>query len=77
MTRSEALRQAATYVDSGAFHTELSRRVAMRTESQDPAALPQLHRYLTDEIGPALDRLGARWHVVENPLPGGGPFLVG
>jgi acetylornithine deacetylase/succinyl-diaminopimelate desuccinylase-like protein len=77
VTRSDAIGRAATYVDSGAFQDELGRRVALRTESQDPAALPQLHRYLTDEIGPALDRIGARWHVVENPLPGGGPFLVG
>lgn len=77
MTRSDAIERAVGYVDSGAFHAELSRRVALRTESQDPAALPQLHRYLTEEIGPALDRIGARWHVVENPVPGGGPFLVG
>jgi len=77
MTRSDAIERAAGYVDSGAFHAELSRRVALRTESQDPAALPQLHRYLTEEIGPALERIGARWHIVENPIPGGGPFLVG
>ena len=77
MTRSDAIERAAGYVDSGAFHAELSRRVALRTESQDPAALPQLHRYLTDEIGPALDRIGARWRVVENPHPGRGPFLIG
>jgi acetylornithine deacetylase/succinyl-diaminopimelate desuccinylase-like protein len=77
MTRSDAIERATAYVDSGAFHGELSRRVALRTESQDPAALPQLRRYLTDEIGPALDRIGARWHVVENPVPGGGPFLIG
>jgi acetylornithine deacetylase/succinyl-diaminopimelate desuccinylase-like protein len=77
MTRSDALERAAGYVDSGAFHTELSRRVALRTESQDPAALPHLRGYLTDEIGPALERIGARWHVVDNTVPGGGPFLVG
>ena len=77
MTRTGAIERARSYVDSGEFRADLSRRVAFRTESQDPASLPELHRYLTEEIAPALDRLGARWHVVENPIDGGGPFLIG
>jgi acetylornithine deacetylase/succinyl-diaminopimelate desuccinylase-like protein len=77
MTRGTAVEQAGAYVESGAFRADLARRVAFRTESQDPSSLPVLHRYLADEIAPAMDRLGGRSAIVQNPVPGAGPFLIG
>ena len=50
-SRAGAIARARAYVESGAFETELARRVAFRTESQKlPASLPELRRYL-DEGG--------------------------
>ena len=40
--RDEALALAAQHFDSGAFVRDLARRVAIRTESQDPASGPAL-----------------------------------
>ena len=37
---------------------------------------PVLRAYLIDEITPALTELGFVCRVVENAVPGAGPFLV-
>jgi acetylornithine deacetylase/succinyl-diaminopimelate desuccinylase-like protein len=50
--------------------------VAHRTESQRDGALPDLRRYLTDEIGPSLAALGFAVRIVDNPVAGAGPFLL-
>ena len=63
--------------DSGAFLEELTRRVAFRTESQDPGSLPMLRSYLTEEISPALQRLGISCTIMNNPVSSAGPFLIG
>ena len=75
-TREQVLAQAARHFDSGDFVRDLARRVAMRTESQDPAAAPVLRAYLADEIGPALAALGFGFELHANPVPGHGPLLV-
>ena len=76
MTRDIAIQAAADLYDSGTFLDDLRRRVAFRTESQEPESAPLLRTYLTDEIAPALAELGFGCRVVENPVPGAGPFLV-
>ncbi len=75
-SREAALASAAEHFDSGAFMEDLRRRVAIRTESQDPKQLSELYRYLTVEIGPSLESQGYRSRVFDNPDPRGGPFLV-
>jgi acetylornithine deacetylase/succinyl-diaminopimelate desuccinylase-like protein len=77
MSRRALLDRSASYVDSGAFLGDLTRRVAFRTESQDSGSLPELHRYLSEEMASALDRLGVTSRIVDNPVPGRGPFLIG
>ncbi len=76
MSREQALAGARAHFDSGAFARDLARRVALRTESQDRAAGPQLQAYLSDEIGPTLAALGFDWQVHPNPEPGCGPLLL-
>jgi acetylornithine deacetylase/succinyl-diaminopimelate desuccinylase-like protein len=76
MTRAAALLAAQQHMDSGAFAHDLARRVAVRTESQDPASGPALRAYLSDEIGPALARLGFEHQVHDNPQSAFGPLLV-
>ena len=76
MTRSAALEAAHAHFDSGAFLHDLARRVAIRTESQDPASGPALHAYLADEMSPTLDALGFTCQIHPNPEPAYGPLLI-
>ena len=62
-------------VDAAALRTALARRVAFRTESQNPERAAELRAYLTDEIGPSLAGLGFTWRLWDNPVAGGPPFL--
>ncbi len=54
MSRQDAIARAAAYFDSGAFRTDLARRVAMPTESQGGARRDVLRAYLDRR-----DRAGA------------------
>jgi acetylornithine deacetylase/succinyl-diaminopimelate desuccinylase-like protein len=58
MSRAAAISRAEAYFDSGAFKADLSRRVAIPTESQNPERGAELARYLDSEIRPALEKLG-------------------
>lgn len=75
-TRDGAVARAVETLDSGAFLNTLQRRVAIPTESQEPERLPDLHRYLAEEIAPSLAPSGYDTVILNNPVPGGGPFLV-
>lgn len=76
-TRQGALARSEQYFDDGRFVADLTRRVAIRTASQEPDARPAMVGYLTDELGPLLGRMGYEWQMLDNPVPAGGPFLVG
>ena len=75
-TRQDAIAAAHRWFDDGHLLAELRRRVAHRTESQRENSLPELRRYLTDEIGPSLAAQGFRFRVVDNSIAGAGPFLL-
>ncbi|MDR6391031.1 M20 family metallopeptidase [Paraburkholderia phenoliruptrix] len=77
MSRQSALALARSHFDSGDFLSTLSRRVAIATESQRADAAPLLRRYLSDEIAGALAALGFTCEIMENPVPGMPPFLIG
>ncbi len=77
VSRDAALAAAREHFDSGAFVRDLARRVAIRTESQDPACGPELQRYLADEIAPSLASLGFTSTVHANPVQPYGPLLIG
>jgi acetylornithine deacetylase/succinyl-diaminopimelate desuccinylase-like protein len=74
--RAAAVAAAGQHFDSGAFVADLARRVAIRTESQDPASGPALQAYLRDEIAPSLAALGFTSQLHPNPEPPYGPLLV-
>ena len=67
MTRDAAITRAHAFFDSGAFRDELARRVAIPTESQNPARAGELVRYLTQEMQPAFERLGFACRLLEEP----------
>ena len=77
MTRQALLDSLSEDFDSGRFFEVLARRIAFRTESQVQESFPHLRAYLVDEIGPELDSMGYEQHLIDNPVPGGGPFLIG
>ncbi|MEO7850648.1 MAG: M20 family metallopeptidase [Rubrivivax sp.] len=76
--RDGALAAARAHFDSGGFVRDLARRVAIRSESQDPAQAASLHAYLADEMQPSLAALGFDVTLHANPLAGTGcgPFLI-
>jgi acetylornithine deacetylase/succinyl-diaminopimelate desuccinylase-like protein len=75
MSRAAAIQQAERYFDEGGFFTDLARRVAIKTESQNPARGAELSAYLEAEMRPWLERLGFQCSVLANPAVKGGPFL--
>ncbi|MEO1689759.1 MAG: M20 peptidase family dipeptidase, partial [Pseudomonadota bacterium] len=73
MSREAAVAAARGAVPSGAYEAALAALVARLTDGRDPDAL---RAYLTEEIAPRVEALGAAWEVLENPEPGGPPFLA-
>ncbi len=73
MTRDSAVARAVEHFDSGAFRSDLARRVAIPTESQNPDRKGELAHYLESEMRPALADLGFTSQVVEER---GWPFLL-
>ncbi|WP_144113270.1 M20 family metallopeptidase [Paraburkholderia sp. BCC1886] len=76
MTRDTAIQLAEQHYDSGAFLEDLRRRVALRTESQEPGSHAQLRAYLDEELAPLLEAWGFACRIVDNPHAGAGPFLI-
>ncbi len=76
MSRAEAILESERYFDEGGFFADLARRVAIKTESQNPARSAELAAYLEAEMRPYLERLGFRCSVHANPADRGGPFLI-
>ena len=75
MTRAAAIQAAENYFDRRQFHTDLARRVAIPTESQNADRAAQLHGYLGDELTTSLHALGFECHVYHSPV-GKTPFLI-
>lgn len=75
-SRSGAIARALTYFDSGGFEEDVARRVAIRSESQRPEGLPELRRYIEEEMRPAFEDMGFACRVYENPYEECGPFLL-
>ena len=57
MTRSDAITHAQQTLRSGEFLSELDRRVAYQTESQNPGRSDVLRAYLEQELKPSLAEL--------------------
>ena len=75
-TRDGAIARIEAEYDSGNFIEVLAERVAIQTESQELCQLPELYRYLNDNISPYLAPLGYNCEIFDNLVEGGGPFLV-
>ena len=76
MSKVAALQNAAGFFDSGEFERDLARRVAIPTESQNPARGDAMREYVDGEMRSSFERLGFTCTVFPNPKEGGGPFLL-
>ena len=76
MSRHVAIQHIDTYFSSGAFLTDLRRRVAMPTESQATKHRGDLVSYLENEMSDVLASMGFTSEILENPVPGMPPFLI-
>ncbi|MFT6581187.1 MAG: M20 family metallopeptidase [Alphaproteobacteria bacterium] len=76
MSRAQAVERIEAYFDEGGFVEDLTRRVAIKTESQNPERHAVLHDYLNEEMGPLLDGMGYECQILDNPVAGRGPFLL-
>ena len=74
-TRADAIARAREHLHSGAFLVDLDRRVAYRTESQNPGSGDALRGYLQDELEPAFSQLDFSTRLIESPT-GKGPYLL-
>lgn len=76
MSRDRAIAAVERYFDEGRFLTDLGRRVAIPTESQNPARTRALHDYLENEMAESLERMGFSCRILPNPTGKHGPFLI-
>ncbi|MEK8053296.1 M20 family metallopeptidase [Ideonella sp. DXS22W] len=76
MSQAAAVDHAQALFDSGAFFDTLARRVARRTESQNPERAPELQAYLADELKPVLEAQGFTVTLHANPEAGAPPLLT-
>jgi len=74
-TRADAIAAAERVFDTGELLDTLRRRVAIRSQSQDPASAAELRRYLDDEMIPSLEALGFACEVWKNPVATAPPML--
>lgn len=75
MVHPQASFPASAEIDLTGLRSALARRIALRTESQDPARASDLRSYLTDEIAPSLEQMGFATQLWPNPIAGAPPFL--
>src|SRR3978361_1060070 len=75
MTRADAIDRVRQHLHSGDFLADLGRRVAYRTESQNPDRGDALRGYLEQELQPAFSQLGFSTRLIESPA-GKSPYLL-
>jgi len=75
MSRQNAIARAAAYFDEGRFFEELSRRVAIPTESENEDRVVEIDAYLTEEMTPSLEKLGYQCRLFPNQESERTPFL--
>lgn len=76
MSRAQAIAAIERYFDTGGFLADLGRRVAIPTESQNPARAAALADYLESEMAESLERMGFECRISPNPIGKYGPFLI-
>jgi acetylornithine deacetylase/succinyl-diaminopimelate desuccinylase-like protein len=75
MSRQSAIDRAIGFFDDGTFEQDLSRRVSLRTESQNEERSSELILYLEREMMPAFTAMGFSCTILRDPAADL-PFLI-
>lgn len=75
MTKARALAEVRKYFEEGHFRGDLARRVAYRSVSGADANDADLLPYYAEVLEPDLTAMGFSCRTIDNPVPGGSPFL--
>jgi acetylornithine deacetylase/succinyl-diaminopimelate desuccinylase-like protein len=74
--RNAAIAKALAYFDHGGLLSDVQRRVAFHTESQEPGQAATHVAYFQQEIIPTLQRMGFHCRILDNPVAPLAPFLL-
>ena len=73
----QALENSNNWFADGKFFDKLSSLVNIVTDSKNAGSVEDLTGYYTDGISDMLTELGLQTEIIDNPIKGGPPFLLG
>lgn len=76
MSKEEAVKYVLKWFDDGYFEEQLAERIAMPTESQKNERKETLVKYICQNVGPALEKIGFTYKIVEHPSIPEQPFMI-
>ena len=73
----QALENSNKWFTDGKFFDKLSSLVNIVTDSKNAVSVEDLTSYYTDGLSDILAGLGLQTEIIDNPIKGGPPFLIG
>jgi len=73
----QALENSNKWFTDGKFFDKLSSLVNIVTDSKNAVSVDDLTNYYTDGLSDILTELGLQTEIIDNPIKGGPPFLIG
>ena len=73
----QALENSNKWFTDGKFFDKLSSLVNIVTDSKNAVSVDDLTNYYTDGLSDILTELGLQTEIIDNPIKGGPPFLLG
>ena len=73
----QALENSNNWFANGEFFAKLSSLVNIVTDSKNSVSSEDLASYYTDGLSDILTELGLQTKIIDNPIKGGPPFLIG
>ena len=73
----QALENSNKWFTDGKFFDKLSSLVNIVTDSKNAVSVDDLTSYYTDGLSDILTELGLQTKIIDNPIKGGPPFLIG
>jgi len=73
----QALENSNKWFTDGKFFDKLSSLVNIVTDSKNAVSVDDLTSYYTDGLSDILTELGLQTEMIDNPINGGPPFLIG
>ena len=74
---NQALENSNKWFTDGKFFDKLSSLVNIVTDSKNAVSVEDLTSYYTDGLSDILTELGLQTEIIDNPIKGGPPFLIG